>query len=115
LTEADGIQEKHKGYEYAVFELYKTSVRQLPGEFVFQVNADVVQVKVLEIAERTEVVEHQDGHNSLSDISHGRLRCFFPSLGKRDIFAVSFENSLQESSVTQKISVILSVVSRLII
>jgi hypothetical protein len=27
------------------------------------VNADVVQVKVLEIAERTEVVEHQDGHN----------------------------------------------------
>jgi hypothetical protein len=58
LTEADGIQEKHKGYEYAVFELYKTAVRQLPGKFVFQVNADVVQVKVLEIAESTEVVEH---------------------------------------------------------
>jgi hypothetical protein len=27
------------------------------------VNADVVRVKVLEIAERSEVVEHQGGHN----------------------------------------------------
>jgi hypothetical protein len=35
LTEADGIQEKHKG-EDAVFELYKTAERQLPGKFVFR-------------------------------------------------------------------------------
>jgi hypothetical protein len=43
--------------------LYKTAARQPSGKFVFQVNTDVVQVKVLEIAESTEVVEHQDGHN----------------------------------------------------
>jgi hypothetical protein len=63
LTEADGIQEEHNGHEDAVFELYKTAVRQLSGKFVFQMNADVVQVKVLEFAESPEVVEYPDGHH----------------------------------------------------
>jgi hypothetical protein len=63
LTEADGMQEEHNGHEDAVFELYKTAVRQLSGTFVFQMNADAVQVKVLEIAESPEVAEHPDGHH----------------------------------------------------
>jgi hypothetical protein len=68
-------------------------------------NANVMQVKMLEIFETSEVIRHQNGNNFAVEHLAGTVTVFF---------ANSFENSLQKSSATQKIAVILSVVSKLI-
>jgi hypothetical protein len=90
LTDADGIQEEHKGYKDAVFELYKTTVRRLSGNFVFQMNADVVQVKVLEIAESSERVEHQDGHNFALGHLARTVAVLFHVFGQTEYFCCFF-------------------------
>jgi hypothetical protein len=65
-----------------------------------------MQAKMLEIVENSEVMEHLDGDNFAVGHFTWTVAVFF---------AISFENSLQKSSTTQKIAVILSVASMLII
>lgn len=77
--------------------------------------ADVEKIKMLEVLETPEVVEHKDGNDFAVGHFVTAITAFLPSgFGNFLCDLISSEYSLQKSSVIQKISVILSLVSKFI-
>ncbi len=75
-AEGPEVEEEHHVEEYAALQLHEPVIGHCGGELAGQMDLDVVQVEVFEVAERAEVVEQQYGHDFA--VRHARLAVAFP-------------------------------------
>ena len=70
-SEGPEVEEEHHVEEHAALQFYKAVIGHCGGELAGQMDFDVVQIEVLEAAERAEVVEQQYRHDLA--VRHARL------------------------------------------
>lgn len=101
------VQEEHHLEEHPALQFHEAVVGHRIREVTPEMGTDEMQVVVLEVIKRTEVNIIRIVIISLSDMLAARRRRALPSEVRRGIFSISSSNFLLNSSVAQKISVIL--------
>jgi hypothetical protein len=93
FSETDEVEKEHHRHKNLVFYSHKPIVRQCFGKIFFQMNLDIVQIKMLEIGKAAEMIEEQDcyylavGHfmpaiAMLFSVADGKLALFSDNLRK---------------------------------
>ena len=78
---AYAIDKEHHRHKNTMFDGYKTIVWQPFGELLFQMYANIMQVVMLEIFERSQVKEEQNGHDFAIRHLAGSISALFADIG----------------------------------